>query len=267
MTQITFTPPSDGTTATAASVTTPLNAIKDVVNGNLDNDNIKANAGISGSKLAATSIDAGAKLSYWDGWVSVTDAWTYASATTITVPSDATTKYSIGDKIKLTQTTVKYFYITAVAATTLTITGGSDYTLVNAAITGVYFSKMATPLGFPDWLNYTPTWGGFSAAPTLTFARFKVNGRECIVNTRDGGGGTSNTTGLTISLPITARTITDGAWDSLGAALDNGTWQTSAGIASVSTGGTVANIYRQIITGSWTNSGLKGWIGFIRYEI
>ena len=42
------------------------------------------------------------------GWTSVADSWTYASATTITVPTDATTKYQAGDKIKLTQTTVKY---------------------------------------------------------------------------------------------------------------------------------------------------------------
>jgi hypothetical protein len=40
-----------------------------------------------------------------------------------------------GDKIKLTQTTVKYFYIVGVANTLLTVTGGSDYTVANAAIT------------------------------------------------------------------------------------------------------------------------------------
>ncbi len=44
-----------------------------------------------------------------DGWQPANETWTYASATTITVPSGAASKYAKGDKIKLTQTTVKYF--------------------------------------------------------------------------------------------------------------------------------------------------------------
>lgn len=87
------------------------------------------------------------------GWMLVTDAWTYASADSptfqITVPTGAAAKYSVGMKIRLTQTTVKYFIITVVADTTLTIYGGTDYSLVNAAISAIAISLVKTPIGFP----------------------------------------------------------------------------------------------------------------------
>jgi len=87
------------------------------------------------------------------GWVLVGDSWAYASADaptfTITVPSGAASKYSVGMRIKLTQTTVKYFIITAVADTVLTVYGGTDYTLVNAAISAISYSTQKAPLGFP----------------------------------------------------------------------------------------------------------------------
>ncbi len=47
---------TDGTTADVADVNTPINTIVTLVNGNLDNDNIKAAAGIDGSKLASATI-------------------------------------------------------------------------------------------------------------------------------------------------------------------------------------------------------------------
>ena len=95
------------------------------------------------------------------GWVSAGETWTYASATTFTISGDKTDKHQKGDKIKLTQTTAKYFYIIGVSesggTTTITITGGSDYTLANAAITSPYYSKIENPQGFPHWFNWTPT--------------------------------------------------------------------------------------------------------------
>jgi hypothetical protein len=88
------------------------------------------------------------------GWVSISDTWTYSSADSptfiITIPTDGTTKYSVGMRVKLTQTTVKYFIVTAVTATTLTVYGGTDYTLANTAITLPSFSSNKAPFGFPQ---------------------------------------------------------------------------------------------------------------------
>lgn len=49
---ITITVPSAGSPRTAASVANPLNVIKNEINGNLDNNNIKEGANIGWSKLA-----------------------------------------------------------------------------------------------------------------------------------------------------------------------------------------------------------------------
>jgi hypothetical protein len=91
------------------------------------------------------------------GWINSGQTWAYASATTITVPTGAAAIYSIGDKIRLTQTTVKYFNVITVADTVLTVTGGSDYTVANAAITAPGYSKVVSPVGFPASFNYSPT--------------------------------------------------------------------------------------------------------------
>ena len=99
-----------------------------------------------------------------DPWIASGETWTYASADdptfTFTISGvDLTTKYSAGMRIKLTQTTVKYFIITKVAFstdTTITIYGGTDYDLANAAITDPYYSVAKAPVGFPlDPLKWT----------------------------------------------------------------------------------------------------------------
>lgn len=109
------------------------------------------------------------------GWILVSDSWVYASADsptfTITVPSGAASLYSVGMKIKLTQTTVKYFIITAVADTVLTVYGGTDYTLINAAISAISISTQKNPYGFPvnplKWtVEITDTSNRTQATPT-----------------------------------------------------------------------------------------------------
>ena len=116
-----------------------------------------------------------------DGWVPANESWAYASATTITVPSGATSKYRKGDKIKLKQTTVKFFSIVGVADTVLTITAGSTYTLTNAAITENCFSKVENPQGFPEYFTLAlEAWTTFGTAftnqPMNGYWRFRVIG-------------------------------------------------------------------------------------------
>lgn len=97
---------------------------------------------------------------YWlrKGWIAAGKTWTYASADdptfTFTIAAfDATSVLSAGMKIKLTQTTVKYFIITKVVfddpGSTITVYGGTDYDLVDATITSPFYSSARTPQGFP----------------------------------------------------------------------------------------------------------------------
>ena len=87
-----------------------------------------------------------------DGWISAGETWTYTTAATFTIAGDQTAKYYPGMRIKLSQTTAKYFIIVAVACstdTTITVYGGTDYTLAEEAITSPYYSYVKTPAGFP----------------------------------------------------------------------------------------------------------------------
>lgn len=92
-----------------------------------------------------------------DGWIAAGETWTYVSADGPTgifsVAADVTTKYQPGMRVKYTQTTVKYGIITAVSTfgggiTSITIYGGTDYTLANAAISANSYTYVKAPVGF-----------------------------------------------------------------------------------------------------------------------
>ncbi len=91
------------------------------------------------------------------GWITSNHTWTYNSSDaptfTFTISGDKTGEYSPGMRVKLTQSTEKYFIITAVAYsspnTTITVYGGTDYALANATISSPYFSSAKAPHGFP----------------------------------------------------------------------------------------------------------------------
>jgi hypothetical protein len=139
-----------------------------------------------------------------DGWVPVSDTWTYASATTITVPSGAASIYSVGDKVKITQTTAKYFYITGVADTTLTVYAGSDYTVANAAITSPCYSKALTPIDFPVYFSYTPTWLSLTKGSGTEVASMAMHGRTVFGAVQFTFAADSSISGTTyVAMPLT----------------------------------------------------------------
>jgi hypothetical protein len=125
----------------------------------------------------------------WDGWIAANETWTYASADdptyTFTISGDKTGKYSAGMKIKLTQTTVKYFIITKVAYsspnTTITVYGGTDFDLANATISNPYYSPVKCPYGFPMSPDkWSETYSSTSAttlnnATTFTTSPFSIS--------------------------------------------------------------------------------------------
>lgn len=143
-----------------------------------------------------------------DGWTAATGTWTYASASTITVPSGAASIYQVGDRIKWTQTTVKYGVITAVADTLLTIAVNTDYTVANATITSPYYSHEANPLGYPAQFNFTTTpstsGSAYTNPPTINSATYSVVGREALIKISWTYNATSGGTGKSIfSIPFT----------------------------------------------------------------
>ncbi|MBI5305531.1 MAG: hypothetical protein HY868_25605 [Chloroflexi bacterium] len=176
--------------------------------------------GATGYSISPNGIDG--RMTGGDGWISDAATWTYASATTFTISGDVRTKFPKGAKIKLTQTTVKYFYVInatySAPNTTITVAAGSDYSLANAAITSPAYSYAEIPQGFPEWFNYNCTWGVDTAPlPSIgngTFtAVFKLQGTlvtfwirlSCGSTTTYGGAGT-----YYFTVPIAQSSMADG---------------------------------------------------------
>lgn len=108
------------------------------------------------------------------GWVGPNGlgTWTYVSADApsfvIDVPNSIAAIIGVGWRFKLTQTTTKYFIVTAkgsagVSTTPITVYGGTDYTLTNTTISNPSFSPVKAPLGFPmDPAKWTVTFSDTS---------------------------------------------------------------------------------------------------------
>jgi hypothetical protein len=151
------------------------------------------------------------------GWFSTTETWTYASADAptfaFTVPGDKTAKYYKGMRMQLTQAAaVKYFIVTGVSydsgtnTTTVTVYGGTDYTLTSAAISAPSYSTAKAPAGFDPtptkWMVSTTdstdrtqaspaqnTWYNLGAVSlTIPLGAWYVEWRASVNITRTGGG-------------------------------------------------------------------------------
>lgn len=167
----------------------------------------------------------------YDGWIDANETWAYASANTITVPSGAASRYQKGDRIKWTQTTVKYGVIVTVADTLLTILVNTDYVVTNAAITLNYYSHQVNPIGYPSWFNV--------AAPTFD------------VTTLDNGAGGQPTTAK-YRLSITGKNVSGAIWG-------NGTKATTNSYIRFAVPLAYANTNNYIAFGSgWINNGAGG---------
>jgi hypothetical protein len=92
-----------------------------------------------------------------DDWTSFKPTnFTYSTANKITISGYTPSSFfQIGDRIKIVQTTAKYFVVGAVGSDYINVYGGSDYTVANATITEFYLSREVRPAGFPAYFNYT----------------------------------------------------------------------------------------------------------------
>jgi len=130
------------------------------------------------------------------GWLLLAASGTRVSNTSFTVSGDVTDQISVGDKLKITDTTTKYLYVTAVTYgapnTTITVTGGTDY-VVAGNPTNIYYSKAVSPVGFPattdtfgpTGLNYAQSTSTFSNTPGAN-TYVNVTGLSLAVTVPDG---------------------------------------------------------------------------------
>jgi hypothetical protein len=181
--------------------------IKDYINDTITEEVDTINADVE-TRLSTAETNIDNLQTGWNllqtGWNLAGETWTYASSTTITVPSGANSKYSKGDKIKLTQTnTVKYFYVVNVEDSLLTITGGSDYSLIDATISNNYYSHEENPTNFPAWFNWTCTTTSLTIGNGTVVAKFKIHGGSVTSYSLTKLGSTSSVAGnMSQNLPI-----------------------------------------------------------------
>lgn len=225
------------------------------------------NASVTTAKLADDSVTP-AKVSGWDGWLPAHETWTYASATTFTVSGDVTAKYNVGDKIKLTQTSAKYFYVIAISYgapnTTVTVFGGTDYTLANAAITLPYYSKFSSPNAFPSGFAYTPASITGWSSTTTSYHRLTIEGRTATV--RFIVDGTSNATTVSWTMPVTSANFSTLEACSQLRSVDN-TASINDSIAQVLQNSSTLTCFLSGAVSAWTGSGSKSVRGYISFEI
>jgi len=148
----------------------------------------------SGTNKRVTKANLLKEYDIFSGWIPAEETWTYASADaptfTFTISGDKTSKYSVGMKIKLTQTTVKYFIVTAISYsspnTTVTVYGGTDYTLANATITNPYYSTQKAPQGFPlspaKWRIYKLITSAYTRNSPTSNTWYNVGGSSTQIN-------------------------------------------------------------------------------------
>ena len=154
------------------------------------------------------------------GWVNVSETWTYASASTFTVSGDLTSRFTKGTRLKLTQTTVKYFVVVnssySAPNTTVTVAVNTSYTIANAAITSPCYSYDLSPAGYPDYYSFTPTWTNVTTGNGTIIARYSVHGRRVRGQISFVLGTTSSISGqITVDCPVTA--LADYDYQAIGA--------------------------------------------------
>lgn len=196
-----------------------------------------------------------------DGWIDDQDeSWTYVSATSFKIVGrDVTTKYTTGTRIKCNNGGSTVYFVVVSSSfssdTTVTITGGSDYTLANSSISANFHSYAANPQGYPGWFAFTASTTGFSSF-TKQVTRFNVIGRACTVSISISG--TSNGTGFSLTLPITCSAnldATNGLQDV--ARVQDNSGSGSTGLVAASQSSATLNIYKDLAASGWTASGTK----------
>jgi hypothetical protein len=114
-----------------------------------------------------------------------------------------------------------------------------------------------------SWVDYTPVWDGFSADPTVGYAKYFRNGKMCTVSVRCSAGGTSDATNLTITLPFPA------AYAHIMPAMgqNNGALLTSPARLDTGVGSSTATAYTTMAAAAWTAANGKQLNFTITYEI
>lgn len=193
-----------------------------------------------------------------------------ATAVTLTVPTNASVAFATGTVIWVRRTGAGALTV-AGADGTVTITGSSGALTDPGQNVAMILRKTGTNTwdlqnGVPGtWSAWTPTFTGFSTAPTGFVSRYIVVNKICTVTYRDGTPGTSNATSFTMTMPFAAKSGLTVNQRCLSLIKDNGT--NAVGLAILAPGSNVLTFSATVTGGSFTASGNKDADFTIVYEI
>lgn len=205
-----------------------------------------------------------------DGWIASADTWVFASSTTFTITGvDRTAVYTTGTRLKCTNSGSKFFVVVSSAFgtdTTVTVSGGSDYSLANAAITAASYSYVANPQGFPGWFAFAPAPSGWAATPTSE-GRFSVVGRICNAFIYITGTSNSTSAGATLAIARANQAQANSTYYNAIRAADNGANLSTAVMSQLPRASATVSYFKDWTGTGWTSSGTKTvWSNFT-YEI
>lgn len=200
------------------------------------------------------------------GWVDAQSAWVYVSASSFkVVGADVTARYPVGTKLSCTNSTQKYFYVVSSAFstdTTITVTGGADYTLADAAITSPRYSYVSKPYGFPSSFDDDPAYVGWSATPTRT-CNFTVTDGRLVYSFYISGTGSGTARNFEIPFVPTRSAV----YIPLAVAYDNGSLVTGGGNYAAATSGDATIALWKADSLTWTSGNASSVGGQVNVPI
>lgn len=217
--QLIGTPTITGGTITTAVINTPTVGTPTITGGTVASALVGTSQMTGGSATNVTVVNP-TIVQDWDGWITASDTWVYASPSTFTISGvDRTAIFTKGTRLKFTQTTAKYAVVISSSFstnTTVTIAVNTDYTIANASITSPFYSHMATPAGYPIYFNDTSSTVKGSTGTIGTYAetakiyRYSIIGNMITVifktSVTNNGSWTGN---LIIPIPVTAASTSE----------------------------------------------------------
>ncbi len=193
------------------------------------------------------------------GWAYSPWAWTYTSATSITITGyNVAPSFPTGTKLLYSNTVSKCSYVVsssyAGGNTTVNVVGDG---FINDAITNPRFSYAAAPYYFPARFSHTPATVGWAATPIMD-CDFAIEGRQLIYYFCVDGTSNANTASLT--LPVAASVAVRGA---LSATRDSGIWSGAGTYCKVEAGSSTLKFYIEGLEAAWAVSDLKTVVGSV----
>lgn len=132
---------------------------------------------------------------------------------------------------------------------------------IQAAPSTAYWNNLADVVANSAWTAFTSVTTGWSGTPTQNNAYMQI-GKSVMF--RFAVSGTSNTTGVTMTLPIAAKLSTN---NPVVRCTDSGTVSNNIGVMVTTTSTVATSVFRTQDAGTaWTNTGTKAVEGTLVYD-